>query len=81
MNRWEFVEKVKDEYEFAKSKGFESINIIAETEDQDYEISEYEDGFINDGLNGVYTDIEEIAEAVFNLIDLNEDNVTGFRIE
>lgn len=81
MNGWQFTEKVKDEYDFAKNQGFDSINIVIETDGQEYEISEYEDGFINDGLSGVYSDIEEIAMAVFNLIDQNEDNIEGFRIE
>ena len=81
MDRGKFIEIVKDEYEFAKNKGFDSINIVIETDGQEYEISEYEDGLINDGLNGIYTDIEEIADAVFEIIGCNEEKVKGLRIE
>jgi hypothetical protein len=80
MNSGSFIEKVKEEYNFAKNKGFDSISIVIETSGGEYEISEYEDGFINDNLDGVYSNINEIAEDVFSLLKLNNDKVEGFRI-
>lgn len=81
MNSGEFIELIIQEYENTKQRGFDSISIIVETNGQEYKISEYEDGFTNDGLNGVYSNIKEISEEIFNLIDCNEDKVRGFRIE
>jgi hypothetical protein len=77
----EFVVKVNDEYAFAKEQNFDSIVIVIETSGGDYEISEYEDGFINDNLDGVYSALDEIAYDLKSLIEINGDNITGFRIE
>lgn len=81
MNSGEFIEKVISEYDFAKEQSFDSINIVVETSGGDYEISEYEGGFINDNLEGVYPELDEIASDLFSLISLNDDKVEGFRIE
>jgi hypothetical protein len=77
----EFVVKVNDEYAFAKEKNFDSIVIVIETSGGDYEISEYENGFINDNLDGVYSTLDEIAYDLKSLIEMNGDNIEGFRIE
>lgn len=77
----EFVSKVNDEYEFAKKQKFDSIVIAIETSGGDYEISEYENGFINDNLDGVYSTIDEIAYDLKSLIEMNGDRIEGFRIE
>lgn len=76
-----FVEKVKDEYRFAKQQAFDSVDIVVETLGGEYEISEYEDGFINDNLDGVYSDIDDIASDLYSLIILNGDTVEKIRIE
>jgi hypothetical protein len=77
----EFVNKVNDEYEFAKQKDFDSIVIVIETSGGEYTISEYEDGFINDNLDGVYSTLDDIAYDLKSLIEMNGDNIEGFRIE
>lgn len=77
----EFVTKVNDEYDFAKKQNFDSIVITIETSGGDYEISEYENGFINDNLDGVYSTLDEIAYDLKSLIEMNGDNIQGFRIE
>lgn len=81
MNNENFIGKVVDEYMFAKRKEFDSIVIVVETSGGEYEISEYEDGFINDNLDGVYSEIDEIASDLYSIISLNGDNVKGLRIE
>jgi len=75
------VNKIIEEYNFAKSLGFDSINIVIETTGGEYEISEYEEGFINDNLDGVYSEIDEIASDLYSLIEMNGDKIEGFRIE
>lgn len=81
MNSGEFIEKVIEEYDFVKNKGFDSIIIVVETSGGDYEISEHEGGFINDSLYGIYSEIDEIASDLFSLICLNYNEVEGLRIE
>lgn len=81
MNSGEFIRKIIDEYDFAKQKGFDSIVIVIETSSGEYEISEYEDGFINDNFDGIYSELDEMASDVFSLINTNGDKVEGFRIE
>ena len=81
MSSGEFIDKVIAEYEIAKSREFDSIIIVVETSGEEYEISEYEDGFINDNLDGVYTELDEIASDLFSLIASNDDEIEGFRIE
>lgn len=81
MKSGEFVEKVVFEYDFAKEQGFDSIDIIVETSGRDYDISEYEGGFINDNLNGVYSELDEIASDLFNLIEKDSDTIKCFRIK
>lgn len=81
MNSGEFIEKVKSEYEFAKGQDFDSVTIVVKTSGGEYEISEYEDGFINDNLDGVYSEIDEIASDLLSLIILNNDKVVDLRIE
>lgn len=76
-----FIEKIISEYKFAKGKNFDSIAIVIETSGGEYEISEYEDGFINDNLDGVYSELDEIAGDLFSLISMNNNKVEGFRIE
>jgi hypothetical protein len=77
----EFVVKVNDEYAFAKEQNFDSIVIVIETSGGDYELSEYENGFINDNLDGVYSTLDEIAYDLKSLIEMNGDSIAGFRIE
>jgi hypothetical protein len=77
----EFVNKVNDEYDFAKKQNFDSIIITIETSGGDYEISEYENGFINDNLDGVYSTLDDIAYDLKSLIEMNGDIIQGFRIE
>jgi phosphopantetheine adenylyltransferase len=77
----EFVSKVNDEYDFAKKQNFDSIVITIETSGGDYEISEFENGFNNDNLDGVYSTLDEIAYDLKSLIEMNGDIIEGFRIE
>lgn len=77
----EFVNKVNDEYNFAKEKNFDSIVIVIETSGGDYEVSEYENGFVNDNFDGVYSTLDEIAYDLKSLIEMNGDYISGFRIE
>ena len=81
MSKEDNVKKIIEEYRFAQSQNFDSIVIVIETTGGEYTISEYEDGFINDNLEGVYSDIEEIAEDVLSLISMRQDRIEGFRIE
>lgn len=81
MNSDEFITKVCKEYELAKLQGFDSINIVVETSGGEYEISEYGNGFVNDNLDEVYSDIDEIASDLYNIINFNGDKVKGLRIE
>lgn len=77
----EFVDKVNEEYEFAKEQNFDSIVIVVETSKDEQKISEFEDGFICDSLDGVYSTIEEISYDLYDLIQVYGWEIEGFRIE
>lgn len=81
MNSGEFIEKVISEYDFAKEQGFDSVNIVVETSGGEYEISEYENGFVNDNLDGVYAELDEITNDLFESITSSDDVIKGIRIE
>ena len=82
MSSGEIITKICDEYSFAKSQKFDSIVIVIETSGGDYEISEYQGGFVNGNLDGIYSEIEDIASDMFSLIVIiNKDKIEGLRIE
>lgn len=81
MDDVDFIKKVVGEYRFAKEKGLDSIVLVIETSDGFHKISEYEGGFITDKLNGVYSELEVIAEELFYYIDLGEEEIEEIRVE
>lgn len=72
--------KIIEEYNFAKSQGFDFIVIIIEAESGTYNVSEYYDdgeyqGLISDSFDCLYGDIEEIAEDLAGIIDGEVDEI------
>lgn len=67
-----------EEYKFAKEKGFEDVEIVIETENETYKISEYNGGFITDTFACVFGEIEEIADELAGVI---EGKINDIRIE
>jgi len=67
-----------EEYRFAKEKGFEDVEIVIETDNETYKISEYNGGFITDMFACVFDEIEDAADELAGII---EGKVTDIRIE
>lgn len=79
----DLASKIIEEYNFAKSQGFESITIVIDTENETYNINEYRtdgefQGFISDSFDCLYGDIEDIAEELSSVIS---GDVCEIRIE
>lgn len=75
--------KMIEEYNFAKSQGFDSIVITIETESGNFNVSEYYadgecQGLISDSFDCLYGDIEEIAE---DLAEIINGEIYDIRIE
>ena len=81
MDSGAFIEKIEGEYKFAKEQGFDGINIVVETSDGEYEISELEDGFSCDNLDGIYSEVNEISGDLFSAINIGSNVIEGIRIE
>jgi len=81
MNTSKWVSQIESDYKFAKEQGFDSINLIIESSGGEYEIYETEHGFRSDTIDGVYDDIDEIAEVLCGAIQLNGDTILDLRIE
>lgn len=75
--------KIIEEYNFAKSQGFELITIVIDTEYETYNISEYctdgeFQGYISDSFDCLYGNIDDIAKDLAGIVD---GEVCEIRIE
>lgn len=79
MDKW--VDRIISDYNFAKEKGFDSISLNIQTSGGDYGIYEIENGLGSDTIDGVYDNIEEIAEDLCGAIRINGDKIEDILIE
>ena len=76
-----WVDKIIDDYNFAKEKGFDSIVLNIQTSGGEYSIYEIENSLGSDTIDGLFNDIEEIAEVLVDAIQMNDDKIEDILIE
>lgn len=79
MDLDEFIEEIESAYEDAKSRHFDSIVIVIDTDlDNTYYINDTKEGFQCDVFDYVFDDLYSIANQLYNEL---YGNVTEIRIE
>lgn len=79
MSLDDFIEEIESSYQDAKERGFDSIDIVIDTNlDNEYRISDTEEGFQCDLWEYCFSDLYSIASQLYDEL---HGNITEIRIE
>mgnify|MGYP004619007155 CR=1 FL=1 len=73
-----FIDRIMEEYTYAKENVFDNIEIVVETAQNTYCIKAMEDGFQCDTFDIIFEDLAELAEELYEEI---HEEIWDIRIE